>query len=99
MGGFAVLWVAWGTLSLPDLIEICVVAGALLVSVAVGLVASRWVRNIPVQGGEQPPNWKIFCGWIIFEIVVGVALQGGLDPVRDSKSRKKCGSRDATHRC
>jgi len=71
MGGFAVLWVAWGTLSLPDLIEICVVAGALLVSVAVGLVASRWVRNIPVQGGEQPPNWKIFCGWIIFEIVVG----------------------------
>jgi hypothetical protein len=40
--GFAVLWVAWGTLSLPDLIEICVGAGALLVSVAVGLVASRW---------------------------------------------------------
>jgi hypothetical protein len=72
MGGFAVLWVFWGTLSLPDLIEICVVAGALLISVAVGLVASRWVRNIPAEGGEQPPNWRIFWGSILFEVVAGV---------------------------
>jgi hypothetical protein len=41
MGGFAVLWVFWGTLSLPDLIEILVIAGALVISVVVGLVASR----------------------------------------------------------
>jgi hypothetical protein len=73
MTGFAVLWVFWGALSLPDLIEICVVAGALVVSVVVGLVASRWVRNVPAQSGEQPPNWKIFWGWVVFEIVAGVA--------------------------
>jgi hypothetical protein len=71
MGGFAVLWVFWGTLSLPDLPEICVVAGALVISVVVGLVAFRWARSIPVQDVEQPPNWKIFWGWVIFEIVAG----------------------------
>jgi hypothetical protein len=55
MGGFAVPWVFWGTLSLPDLIEICVVAGAILVSVVVGLVASRcpnWGRQV-ARGGER----------------------------------------------
>ena len=72
MGGFTVLWVFWGTLSLPDLIEICVVGGALVISVLVGLVAARWVRNIPADGGEQPPNWRIFWGWVAFEVVAGV---------------------------
>jgi hypothetical protein len=55
-----------------DLVEICVVAGALLVSVVVGLVASRWVQNIPAEGGEKPPNWKTFWGSILFEVVAGV---------------------------
>jgi hypothetical protein len=72
MGGFAVLWVFWGTLSLPDLIEICVIGGALVISVVVGLVASRWVRSVPAAGGEQPANWKIFWSWVVFEIVAGV---------------------------
>ena len=66
------LWVFWGTLSLPDLIEICVVGGALVISVVVGLVASRWVRSVPAAGGEQPANWKIFWSWVVFEIVAGV---------------------------
>jgi hypothetical protein len=72
MGGFAVLWVFWGTLSLPDLIEICVVGGALVISVVVGLVAAQWVRTIPADSGEQPPNWKIFWSWVVFEIVAGI---------------------------
>jgi hypothetical protein len=71
MGGFAVLWVFWGTLSLPDLIEILVIAGALVISVVVGLVASRWVRRVPADDSEQPPNWRIFWSWIVFEIVAG----------------------------
>jgi hypothetical protein len=74
MGGCALLWVFWGTLSLPDLIEIYVVAGALVISVVVGLVASRWARTIPAAGAEeQPPNWRIFWGWVVFEIIAGVA--------------------------
>jgi hypothetical protein len=72
MGGFAVLWVFWGTLSLPDLIEIYVVAGALVISVVVGLMASRWAGSVPAQDVEQPPNWRVFFGWVIFEIVAGV---------------------------
>jgi len=73
MGGFAVLWVFWGTVSLPDLIELCAVGGALVISVVVGLVAARWVRSVPADSGEQPPNWKIFWGSVVFEIVAGVA--------------------------
>jgi hypothetical protein len=71
IGGFAVLWVIWGTLSLPDLIEICVVGGAVAISVVVCLVASRWVRSVPAGDSEQPPNWKIFWSWVVFEIVAG----------------------------
>jgi hypothetical protein len=72
MSGFAVIWVFFGTMSLPDLIEICVLGGALIISVVVGLVAAQWVRSIPADSGEQPPNWKIFWGWVVFEIVAGI---------------------------
>lgn len=73
MGGFAVLWVFWGTLSLPDLIEICVLGGALVISIVAGFVAARWAQTIPADHSGQPPNWKIFWGWVAFEIVAGVA--------------------------
>jgi small-conductance mechanosensitive channel len=72
MGFFAVMWVFWATRSLSGQIALWTLGVAVVVSVLIALVVRAGARNIPEDSSSTPPNWKVFWGWVAFEIVAAV---------------------------
>jgi hypothetical protein len=64
--------VFWATSSLSGQIALWTVGVAVVVSVVIALVVRARARNIPEDLSSTPPNWKVFWGWVAFEIVAAV---------------------------
>jgi hypothetical protein len=51
------------------------VGAALVISVAIALMVVRCAKSIPADPDAMPPNWRLYFGSVVFEIVAaGVGI-------------------------